>query len=66
LLEELHYPYPKVRIQFEDKDGPANGGEFESETTQVDMTFKKDNRDKNPWYSGIAQVDVPRIKLKKK
>ena len=66
LLEELHYPYPKVRIQFEDKDGPANGGEFESETTQVDMTFKKDNRDKNPWYSGIAQVDVPKIKLKKK
>ena len=66
LLEKLHHPYPQVRIQVEDKDGPANGGEFESGTTLVDMTFKKDNRDKNPWYSGVAQVDVPKIKLKKK
>ena len=48
LLEELHYPYPKVRIQFEDKDGPANGGEFESETTQVDMTFKKTTETRIP------------------
>ena len=66
LLEKLHHPYPQVRIQVEDKDGPANGGEFESGTTLVDITFNKDKRDKYPWYSGVAQVDVPKIKLKKK
>lgn len=64
--ESKHFPYPQVRVQFDDTDGPANGGEFERGETLVDITFKKDKKDKNPWYSGSAKVDVPTIKLKKK
>ena len=33
---------------------------------KTETSAKKDKKDKNPWYSGSAKVDVPTIKLKKK
>lgn len=66
VYDSQHFPYPQVRVQFDDSDGPANGGDFESNSTLVDIKFEKSKQDKNPWYSGSAKVDVPTVKLKKK
>ena len=64
--DSAHFPYPQVRVQFDDTDGPANGGEFESTNTLVNVTFVKDKKDTNVWNSGNANINVPTIKLKKK
>ena len=66
LLDSQHMPYPQIRVQFDDTDGPANGGEFESGNTLVDIKFEKNKKDKNPWNSGEAKVNVATFKMKKK
>ena len=64
----LHgFPYNILQINVKDVDGTANRGEFAPESIRTsNYTFKKDKPDKNPWYYGTADVNVPDIKLKKK
>lgn len=60
------FPCDRLQVKVVDNDGPLNGGDFASDSTTVYVEFKKDKKDKNPWYHGEADVTVPSFKLKKK
>ena len=67
LLEMSAFPYTTVQVNVKDVDGPANGGEFASDSVRTStFMFLKDKDDKNTWSVGKADITMPDIKLKKK
>ena len=52
-------------IIFEDVDGEANGGLFQSDTIRVQTLPKTQTEKGNGWYNGKYEVQAD-IKLKKK
>ena len=65
-LEYTGLPQPSIKLIVEDVDGEANGGEFLSDTLDVNFdnatqTGKGDGK----WYGGVYEVTQD-VKLKKK
>ena len=65
-LEYTGLPQPGIKLIVEDVDGEANGGEFLSDTLDVNFdnatqTGKGDGK----WYGGVYEVTQD-VKLKKK
>ena len=65
-LEYTGLPQPGIKLIVEDVDGEANGGEFLSDTLDVDLikavqTKEGDGR----WYGGVYEITQD-VKLKKK
>ena len=60
-------PFTTIQVNVKDVDGPANGGEFASDSVRTSgFTFVKDKKDTNAWSVGTADITMPGIKLKKK
>ncbi len=58
------FPFSKLQIDVKDIDGEANGGEFQDASLVVtDFKFKGGD---GSWYSGVADINVPDIIIKKK
>ena len=65
-LEYTGLPQPGIKLIVEDVDGEANGGEFLSDTLDIDFnkavqTKEGDHR----WYGGVYEITQD-VKLKKK
>ena len=60
-------PFTTLQVNVKDVDGPANGGEFASDSARTsNYSFVKDKKDHDTWSVGTADITMPVIKLKKK
>lgn len=50
---DQEWPIDSLELEFNDTDGPENGGEFESATTKVKLQYKRPD-DYNGWYAGVG------------
>ena len=65
-LKSNEIPAGQTKLIFEDIDGEANGGEFLSDTLDVDYEKAVKTKDGDGrWYSGVYEI-TQNVKLKKK
>ena len=63
-IEQDGFPIQQLKVEVEDIDGEAGGGEFQKATLVVrDIQYKGGDK---AWYSGHADINVPDIVVHKK
>ena len=63
-LEDNGFPFHQLKVEVEDIDGEAGGGQFQKATLIVrDIQYKHGD---GAWYSGHADIAVPDIVVYKK